>query len=177
LSSGPKAGIGEIKLPLLQAGSSIMPGKVNPVVTEAVSQAAFQIIANDTAITTAAMSGQLELNAFLPMLSHNLFQSLQLLKNTAILFAEHCIKGITVDKARAGELLEKSFAMLTALSPYIGYEAASDIAREANETGKTIREIALEKKLFTTEQLDIILSAVEMTKPGIAGLKAMQKHS
>ena len=173
LSSGPKAGFGELRLPALQAGSSIMPGKVNPVVTEAVSQAAFQIMANDQAITLAAASGQLELNAFLPVLSHNLFQSLELLRNAATLLAQKCIKGIEADEERCRDLVEHSFAMLTALSPYIGYEAASDLAREASETGKTIRQAALDKGLFTKEQLDIILSTVEMTKPGIAGLKAM----
>lgn len=170
LSSGPRAGIAEIKLPALQAGSSIMPGKVNPVVTEAVSQAAFQIMANDQAITLAAASGQLELNAFLPMLSHNLFQSLQLLANAATLLANECIRGIEADEDRCRELVENSFAMLTALSPYIGYEAASDLAREAQATGKTIRQVALDKGLFTNERLEKILSTEEMTKPGIAGL-------
>ncbi|MCL5104037.1 MAG: aspartate ammonia-lyase [Armatimonadetes bacterium] len=170
LSSGPMAGIGEIKLPPLQAGSSIMPGKVNPVATEAVSQAAFQIMANDHAITLAAMNGQLELNAFLPMLSHNLFQSLQLLKSAADLLANKCVRGIEADEPRCLYLVEHSFATLTALSPYIGYESASDLAREASESGKTIREVALEKGLFTKEQLDVILSTVEMTKPGVAGL-------
>jgi len=169
LSSGPRAGLYEIRLPALQAGSSIMPGKVNPVATEAVSQAAFQIMANDVAITTAAASGQLDLNAFLPMLSHNLFQSLQLLRNAAVLLAEKCVKGIEANEERCGELVERSFATLTALSPYIGYEAASDLAKEAVESGKTIRELAMEKGLFTKEQLDAILSTVEMTKPGIAG--------
>ncbi|MEN6581708.1 MAG: aspartate ammonia-lyase [Armatimonadota bacterium] len=175
LSSGPRTGIGEIKLPALQAGSSIMPGKVNPVATEAVSQAAFQIMANDQAITLAAMSGQLELNAFLPMLSHNLFQSLHLLKNAAVLLAEKCIKGIEADKERCHELVENSFIMLTALSPYIGYESASEVALLAESCGKTIREVVLDKELFTKEQLDAILSTVEMTKPGIAGLKAMKE--
>lgn len=174
MSSGPRAGIGEIRLPALQAGSSIMPGKVNPVVTEAVSQASFQIMANDQAITLAAMSGQLELNAFLPMLSHNLFQSLHLLSAAAELLSEKCVKGIVADEERCTELVENSFAMLTALSPYIGYEAASQLAQEASASGKTIREIALEKGHFTKEQLDVILSAAEMTKPGIAGLKAVR---
>ena len=174
LSSGPRAGIGEIKLPALQAGSSIMPGKVNPVVTEAVSQAAFQIMANDQAITLAAMSGQLELNAFLPMLSHNLFGSLHLLSAAAQLLGEKCIKGIVADEERCSQLVEHSFAMLTALSPYIGYEAASEIAKEAGDNSRTIREIALEKGYFTREQLDVILTAVEMTKPGIAGLKKVK---
>ncbi|MCE5323013.1 aspartate ammonia-lyase [bacterium] len=172
LSSGPKAGIGEIKLPALQAGSSIMPGKVNPVATEAVSQAAFQIMANDHAIAIAAMSGQLELNAFLPMLSHNLFQSLQLLQRSSLLLADKCVSGIEVDSERCCALVEGSFAILTALSPHIGYEAASELALEAEKMGKTIRQVALEKGIFTKEQLDKILSTVEMTKPGIAGAKA-----
>lgn len=173
LSSGPRAGLGEISLPPLQAGSSIMPGKVNPVATEAASQCAFQIMANDVAITAAAASGQLELNAFLPMISHNLFQSLQLLKGAAILLAEKCVPGITADEARCRDLVENSFAMLTALSPYMGYEAASDLAQEAVASGKTIRQAALDKGLFTAEQLDAILSTTEMTKPGIAGEDAI----
>jgi aspartate ammonia-lyase len=151
-----------------------MPGKVNPVATEAVSQAAFQIMANDHAITLAAMSGQLELNAFLPMLSHNLFQSLQLLQNSALLLADKCIRGIEANSERCRMLVEGSFAMLTALSPHIGYEAASELAIEAGKTGRTIREVALEKSIFTREQLDTILSTVEMTKPGIAGAKAFK---
>ncbi len=174
LSSGPNAGIAEIKLPALQAGSSIMPGKVNPVVTEAVSQCSFQIIANDTAITLAAMNGQLELNAFLPMLAHNLFQSLELLRKAAKLLADRCIKGIEADAKRCEELVENSFAILTALSPHVGYEVASEFAKIAKESGKTIRQVALESGLFTREQLDVVLSAVEMTKPGIAGLGMMQ---
>jgi aspartate ammonia-lyase len=170
LSSGPRAGIGEINLPELQAGSSIMPGKVNPVATEAVSQAAFQIMANDQAITLAAMNGQLELNAFLPIIAHNLFESLQLLSNAADLLAEKCVRGITANEERCRELVENSFAVLTAISPYIGYDAASNIAHEAVSTGKTIRQVVLERGLFTKEKLDVILSTVEMTKPGIAGL-------
>jgi len=169
LSSGPRAGLGEISLPPLQAGSSIMPGKVNPVATEAASQCAFQIMANDVAIATAAASGQLELNAFLPMISHNLFQSLQLLRGASTLLAEKCVNGITANEDRCLELVENSFVMLTALSPYIGYEAASDLAHESIATGKTIRQTALDKGLFTADQLDAILSTVEMTKPGIAG--------
>jgi aspartate ammonia-lyase len=174
LSSGPRAGIGEIKLPELQAGSSIMPGKVNPVVTEAVSQVAFQVMANDQAITLAAMNGQLELNAFIPMLAHDLFQSLDMLTAAANLLAEKCIKGIQADEWRCFQLLEHSFVMVTALSPYIGYEKASDLAREAVETKKTVRQLALEKKLFTKKQLDTILSPIEMTHPGIAGSGEME---
>ncbi len=174
LSSGPRAGVGEIKLPELQAGSSIMPGKVNPVVTEAVSQVAFQVMANDQAITLCAMNGQLELNAFIPALAHNLFQSFDMLTAAARLLAEKCIKGIEADEARCSELLENSFTLVTALSPYIGYEAASELSREALATGRTIRELALEKKLFTKKQLDTILSPTEMTHPGIAGQSTME---
>lgn len=174
LSSGPRAGVGEIKLPELQAGSSIMPGKVNPVATEAVSQVAFQVMANDQAITLCAMNGQLELNAFIPALAHNLFQSFDMLTAAANLLAEKCVKGIEADERRCLQLLEKSFSLVTALSPYIGYEAASELSREALATGKTIRELALHKGLFTKEQLDTILSPTEMTHPGIAGLSAIE---
>lgn len=171
LSSGPVAGIGEILLPALQAGSSIMPGKVNPTATEAVSQAAFQIMADDHAITLCAMSGQLELNAFLPLLAHNLFQSLELLKNAAELLADKCIKGIQADRHRCKELLECSFALLTALSPYVGYERASEMALQARKSGKSIRQVAAESGEFTPEELDSILDPFEMTRPGIAGLE------
>jgi len=170
LSSGPRAGINEIDLPALQAGSSIMPGKVNPVATEAVTQAAFQIMANDLAITLAASSGQLELNAFVPLMAHNLFQSLELLTNASDLLSERCIPGITANEDRCRELLESGFTLVTALSPYIGYEAASKLACDARQSGRTIRETALSEGLFTSEQLDAILTAEEMTRPGIAGV-------
>ncbi len=169
LSSGPRAGFGEVHLPELQAGSSIMPGKVNPVATEAVTQAAFQIMANDSAITLCAMSGQLELNAFIPALAYNLFQSLDMLTGAGRLLADKCVRGITADEARCAELLEKSFSPVTALTPYIGYDAASDLARAAASTGRTIRELTVEKGFFTAAELDIILSPREMTHPGIAG--------
>lgn len=177
LSSGPRAGIGEIRLPELQAGSSIMPGKVNPVATEAVSQVAFQVMANDQAITLCAMNGQLELNAFIPALAHNLFQSFDMLTAAANLLAEKCVKGIEADERRCFMLLEKSFSLVTALSPYIGYEAASELSREALATGKTIRELALHKGLFTREQLDTVLSPTEMTHPGIAGMSVMEEET
>ncbi len=176
MSSGPRAGFAEIMLPELQAGSSIMPGKVNPVATEAVTQAAFQITANDIAITLASQSGQLELNAFLPALAHNLFQSLELLKNAANLLAEKCIKGIKANIERCTELLENSLSLVTALSPYLGYDKASELAKEAIATGKKIRDLALEEKLFSEEELSIILSPIEMTKPGIAGEKRVKRE-
>ncbi len=171
LSSGPRAGFGEISLPSLQAGSSIMPGKVNPTATEAVSQAAFQIMANDHAISLCAMSGQLELNAFLPLLAHNLFQSLELLTGAADLLNEDCVAGITANIDNCSRHIEDSFALLTALSPYVGYEKASQMALEAHETGKTIRQIATESGDFSVEQLTRIMDPIEMTRPGIAGLE------
>jgi aspartate ammonia-lyase len=174
LSSGPRAGLGELILPELQAGSSIMPGKINPVITEAVTQVAFQIMANDHAITLAAMSGQLELNAFLPALTHNLLQSFDLLRSGAAHLAELCIRGLRANEERCTELLEASFGLVTALSPYLGYEKASELVRCAVESGSTIRQVALDQKLFTVEQLDRILSATEMTRPGIAGLREAQ---
>lgn len=174
LSSGPRAGIAEINLPELQAGSSIMPGKVNPVATEAISQVAFQIIGNDQTITLCAMNGQLELNAFIPALSYNLFQSIDMLASATSMFADKCIKGITANEERCLKLLEDSFAFLTALSPYIGYEEATKLAKEAQSSGKTIRALVIEKSLFTPEELDVILSPYEMTHPGIAGLDAIE---
>jgi len=174
LSSGPRAGIGEIVLPELQAGSSIMPGKVNPVIPEAVTQAAFQVMANDQAITLAASSGQLELNAFIPLISHSLFQSFDLLRRAAMHLAERCIRGMKADVARCSSLLEASLANVTALSPYIGYEAASDLAREALRTGRTVRELAVERGLFTAAQLERVLSVTELTRPGIAGLDDLE---
>lgn len=169
MSSGPRGGFGEISLPPLQAGSSIMPGKVNPVATEVASQCAFQIMGNDFAIAVASAGGQLELNAFLPMISHNLFESIRLLGASAALLAEKCICGIEADEDKCRAHVENSFAMLTALSPYIGYEAASNLAREATESKKTIRQVALDMGLLTEQQLDNILSPMKMTKPGITG--------
>jgi len=174
LSSGPRAGFNEINLPELQAGSSIMPGKVNPVATEATSQVAFQIMANDHAITLAAMSGQLELNAFIPSLSYNLFQSLEMLQAAAELLAEKCIRGIEANEEHTRKMLEQSFGLVTAFSPYIGYEDASDLSREAMESGQTIRQLAQEKGLFTKEEIDVILSPSEMTRPGIAGFDILK---
>ncbi len=175
LSSGPRAGFAEIKLPELQAGSSIMPGKVNPVATEAISQVAFQVMANDHAIALAAMSGQLELNAFLPMLSHNLFQSLEIMRNGARLLTDKCIRGIVADVEHCEELLERSFGLVTALSPYIGYEKASGLAKEAMRTGKTIRQLAVDHECFSPDELQVILAPTEMTRPGIPGREALDK--
>lgn len=169
LSSGPAAGLGEINLPELQAGSSIMPGKVNPVIPEAVRQAAYQVIANDQAITMAAQAGELELNAMLPLIADNLLTSLDLLFRAARIFAGRCIDGITANAERCRELLEHSSVLVTALVPYIGYEKATALAQEAKTGGRTIRQAALESGLFSAEQLETILNPYQLTKPGIAG--------
>lgn len=171
LASGPRAGFGELQLPELQAGSSIMPGKVNPVIPEAVAQGAFQIMANDHAVGLAAASGQLELNAFIPLLAHNLLQALDLLRSSAELLATKCIKNITVNEPRCAELVEHSLTSVTALSPYLGYEVASQIARNALHSGETVREASLRTGLLSPTDLDKILQPSELTRPGIAGLE------
>jgi aspartate ammonia-lyase len=175
LSAGPRGGFAEIALPQLQTGSSIMPNKVNPVITEMVSQISFQVICCDHAITLATMSGQLELNAFLPLLTYNLLWSLKLLRNCVILFRTHCIEGIEANPERCNRWLEESLCLATPLVPYIGYDKAAEISRDAAVQGLTIRQIALQKGLFTQDELDIIFSPSELTRPGIAGIRKL-KH-
>ncbi len=169
LSSGPRAGIGELVLPPVQAGSSIMPGKVNPVIPEAINQIAFQIMGNDLAITLAAQSGQLELNAFLPVIAHNLFEMLDLLRNGLRIFIDKCIKGIHADRDKCRQLVEQSFTMVTALVGHIGYDRASGLAAKCALSGKTVREVLLEEKLIDEADIDMILNPIEMTIPGIPG--------
>lgn len=171
LSSGPRAGIGEIRLPQVQAGSSIMPGKVNPVIPEAVNQIAFQIMGNDLAITLAAQGGQLELNAFLPVIARNLLEMLDLLRNGIRIFIDKCIRGIEADTYRCSLLLEGSLSLATALSGYIGYEKATLVARRCALENRGVRELIMEERLIEEDKLDLILSAYGMTKPGIPGKK------
>lgn len=166
LSSGPRCGIGEIILPELQPGSSMMPGKINPVIPEALCQVAAQVIGNDAAIAVAGLSGNFELNVMMPVMVHNLLQSIHLLTNASFLFTEKCIRGLKANEARCQEMVEKSLAMVTALSPRIGYEAAARISREAYASGKTIREVVLEKKVLPREELEKILDPWRMTEPG-----------
>ena len=169
LSAGPRGGLAEINLPQLQEGSSIMPNKVNPVITEMVSQTAFQVISFDQAITLAAFSGQLELNPFLPLIAFNLLTGLRLLVNTVTVFRTKCVEGITADAGRCSKWLEESLCLGTALAPYIGHDKAAELSRIAASTGKTIREAAIESGSFTDSELDIIFSPAELTRPGIAG--------
>ncbi len=169
LSSGPKTGLAEIRLPGKQNGSSIMPGKINPVIPEVVNQVAFHIMGNDLTVTAAVGAGQLELNAFEPVIFYNLFQSIDMLGHGAATFADNCVSGIRADAARCRELVESSAGMAAAFCPYIGYEAAAGIAKKALREGKTIRTMLLEEGLLEEEAAEKILDPYAMTEPGIPG--------
>ena len=171
MSSGPRAGFGEINLPARQNGSSIMPGKVNPVIPEVVNQVAFNIIGNDMTITMAAEAGQLELNAFEPIVFYCLFQSIDTLAYAVETFVDNCVKGITANEERCRYLVENSIGVITAICPYVGYQKAADIAKSALQTGSSIRELILKEHLLTEEELNKILDPVNMTEPGIPGNK------
>jgi fumarate hydratase class II len=168
LASGPRCGIGEIRLPETQPGSSIMPGKVNPVIPESVVMVASQVIGNDLTVTLGGAAGSLELNVMMPVMAHNLLESIRLLSASAANLADRCIIGIQANKERCNELVEKSLALCTALAPEIGYDAAAAIAKESYTTGKTVREIAVAKKILPAKRLKEILDPLRMTKPGIA---------
>jgi fumarate hydratase class II len=167
LSSGPRCGIGEIELPSLQPGSSIMPGKVNPVIPEAVAMVAAQVIGADAAIAVGGLSGNFELNVMKPVIAHNLLSSMSILANVTRLLADKCVKGIQANRAVAEGFIEKSLAMCTALAPAIGYDRAADIAKESFKTGKTVRQLALEKKVLPEVELNKALDARRMTEPGV----------
>jgi fumarate hydratase class II len=166
LGSGPRCGLGELVLPATQPGSSIMPGKVNPVICESVIQVACQVIGCDAAVTAGAMGGVgsiLELNVAMPMIASNLLTAIRLLTNVARVFEEKCVRGLKADADRCGELVEQSLAMVTSLAPKIGYDAAAAIAREAHETGKTIRHVCREKRILSKNELDDLLDARRQT--------------
>jgi aspartate ammonia-lyase len=165
LSSGPRAGIGEIALPAVQAGSSIMPGKVNPVIPEVVNQIAFEAIGNDITVTMAAEAGQLQLNAFEPIIAHSLFKSLYHLAAGCRTLTDRCVVGITANRERARRLLDESTALVTALTPILGYARSTEIAREALATGVKVLDLLMAKKLLTPEQLDEVLKPERLTKP------------
>ncbi|WP_459502507.1 aspartate ammonia-lyase [Bacillus sp. C1] len=174
MASGPRVGLAEIQLPARQPGSSIMPGKVNPVMAEVINQVAFQVIGNDHTICLASEAGQLELNVMEPVLVFNLIQSISIMNNAFHVFREYCIKGITANEELLKQYVEKSVGIITAVNPHIGYETASRIAREAIETGKSVRELCLEHGVLTEEELDIILDPYEMTHPEIAGASLLK---
>lgn len=169
MASGPRAGLNEINLPARQPGSSIMPGKVNPVMAELINQIAFQVIGNDNTICLASEAGQLELNVMEPVLVFNLLQSISIMNNGFRSFTDNCLIGIEANEALLKEYVDKSVGLLTAVNPHLGYEVAARIAREAILTGKSIRELCLQHDVLTEEELEIILNPYEMTKPGIAG--------
>jgi len=160
LASGPRCGLGEINLPSLQPGSSIMPGKVNPVIPEVVLQVAAQVIGNDAAITAGCQGGFFELNTMLPLIAHNLLQSIGLLASAATLFAEKCIDGISVNAEKCASTIEQSLALATYLVPLIGYDRAAEIAKEAYRTGKTVREVALGREEFPAEEVEKALNKI-----------------
>ncbi|MDP5240222.1 aspartate ammonia-lyase [Uliginosibacterium sp. 31-16] len=165
LSSGPRAGLGEINLPPMQAGSSIMPGKVNPVIPEVVNQIAFEVIGNDVTVSFAAEAGQLQLNAFEPIIAHSLFKSVAHLRQGCLTLAERCVKGITANPDRMRESVRNSIGIVTALNPYIGYANATEVATEAHLTGASVYDIILARGLLSREQLDAILKPEALTSP------------
>ncbi len=175
MSSGPRTGFGEINLPAKQNGSSIMPGKVNPVIPEVVNQVAFNIIGNDVTIAMAAEAGQLELNAFEPIIFYNLFQSIETLAFAVKTLIDNCIVGITANEEHCRKMVENSIGIITAICPYVGYETAANIAKEALRTGRLVRDLILERKLMDMEQLKTILNPYTMTEPGIRGKDPMEK--
>jgi aspartate ammonia-lyase len=171
LSMGPRAGLSEITLPPVQPGSSIMPGKVNPSVPEMVNQVCFQVMGCDTTIALACEAGQLELNVMMPVIAWNALHASTILRESMKVLSTRCVDGIVANEARMRELLDRSTATATALSPYIGYAATAEIAKESVKTSRSIRELVLERGLLDAERLDAILSAEAMTRPGIVGRK------
>jgi aspartate ammonia-lyase len=165
LSSGPRAGLNEINLPPMQAGSSIMPGKVNPVIPEVVNQIAFEVIGNDLTVTFAAEAGQLQLNAFEPIIAHSLFKSVAHLRQGCLTLAERCVRGITANRDALRASVEGSIGIVTALNPYIGYANATAVAQEAHLSGRRVYDVVLERGLLPKEKLDEILRPDVLTRP------------
>ena len=169
LASGPRAGLAEITLPAIQPGSSIMPGKVNPVIPEAVTMVAAQVMGNHTTITVGGLGSYFELNVMMPVMTYALLQSVALTASASTVLAEKCVDGIVVNEARCRELLEGNLSLATALAPRIGYDAAAAIAKDAFKEGKTARAVARERKVLPDDELDAVLDARAMTEPGIPG--------
>jgi fumarate hydratase class II len=165
LSSGPRCGIGEIQLPSTQPGSSIMPGKVNPVMCEAVMQVSAKVVGNDATVTLCGANGNFELNVMMPVMAQSILESIRLLSNVSNIFKERCIDGITANKERCAELIEYSMSMVTSLAPIIGYDTAAAIAKESVATGKTVRQLCLEKEVLPPDELEKALDPASMTEP------------
>lgn len=175
MTSGPLTGLAEIRLPARQPGSSIMPGKVNPVMAELINQIAFQVIGNDQTVGLASEAGQFELNVMGPVLVYNLLESITVMTNGFKVFTELCVSGIEANEERMKNYVESSIGIITAVNPHIGYEAAAAIAKEALQSGRSVRELCLELGVLTESELDQILDAHEMTNPGIAGASLLRK--
>lgn len=169
MTSGPRCGFGEINLPARQPGSSIMPGKVNPVMAEVLNQSAFQVVGNDLTISMASEAGQFELNVMEPVIVFNLLQSIKVMTNVFTVFRKHCLTGITANAERMAAYVNNSVGVITAINPHVGYETAASIAREAIVCSRPVREIVLERGVLTSNELDTILNPFEMTHPGISG--------
>ena len=169
LASGPRCGLGELQLPAVQPGSSIMPGKVNPVMAESLMQVCAQVVGNDATITLSGMTGNFELNVMMPVMAHNLLQSIDLLASATEQFNKRCLQGLEADRERCEGLIEESLAMCTALAPVIGYDQAAAIAKQAHATGRTVREVALAEKVLPEEELKSLLDPRPMTEAGIPG--------
>lgn len=177
MSSGPRTGFGEINLPAKQNGSSIMPGKINPVIPEVVNQVAFNIIGNDMTIAMATEAGQMELNAFEPIIFYNLFQSIETLTFATRTLVDNCISGITANVEKCRDQVLGSVGIITAICPHVGYEKAAVLAKEAIETGASVKDLCLRDKLLTEEELDMILNPYSMTEPGISGESLLNKSN
>ena len=175
MSSGPRAGFHEINLPEKQNGSSIMPGKVNPVIPDVVNQVAFNIIGNDVTITMAAEAGQLELNAFEPIVFYCMFQSIDTLGYAVHTFVDNCVSGITANENRCRYLVENSVGIITAICPHVGYQKAAEIAKKAIQSGESVRDLILKEGILKKEELDEILNPAAMTEPGISGKELLLK--
>ena len=175
MSSGPRAGFHEINLPEKQNGSSIMPGKVNPVIPEVVNKVAFNIIGNDVTITMAAEAGQLELNAFEPIVFYCMFQSIDTLGYAVHTFVDNCVSGITANENRCRYLVENSVGIITAICPHVGYQKAAEIAKKAIQSGESVRDLILKEGILKKEELDEILNPAAMTEPGISGKELLLK--
>src|SRR5712672_1231966 len=165
LSSGPNTGFGEINLPGLQPGSSIMPGKINPVMPELAAMVSFQVIGNDTAVALAVQAGQLELNVMMPTMSYSVMQSITIMTNMVRVFTDKCIAGITANESRCNFYAQSTVSLATALNPYIGYAKAAEIVKESVATGRSIIDIARDQKLLTEKEIEEILDPVSMTEP------------
>jgi aspartate ammonia-lyase len=176
MASGPRTGFNEISLPARQPGSSIMPGKVNPVMAEVINQVAFQVIGNDHTICLASQAGQLELNVMEPVLVFNLIQSISIMNNSFQVFTDFCLAGIEANKEKLQQDVERSVGIITAVNPHLGYEVVSRIAREAILTGESVRELCLKYNVLSEEELNLILDPYEMTHPGIAGESLLHRE-